>query len=78
MTFDIDEFWSITVSHAAQIAPNWWRATAQAYRRDTETPVGECLEGFGSTMDTADTAAQRKAEAFIASQDHPQVGDHAS
>lgn len=72
MTFDIDEYWSITVTHADKIGPKEWRATAQAYRRDTQKPVGHSLTGFGSTQNAADTAAQHAAEDFVSTQGRPE------
>lgn len=71
MTYDIDEYWGITVTHGEKTGPKRWRATAQAFRRDTMKNVGEVFVGTGTTMNTADTVALEEAKRFVLLQDKP-------
>lgn len=72
MTIDIDEHYGITVIHGEKIGPKRWRATAQAFRRDTMQNVGEKFVGMGTTMNTADTDAFNQAKRFVGVQGVPQ------
>lgn len=71
MTSDINDWWSITVFHGRKIGPKRWRATANAFRRDTQDQVGEDFVGFGTTMNTADKDALRNATSFALMQGKP-------
>lgn len=68
MTFDINDWWGVTVRHGEKISPKRWRATAYAFRRDTQGRVGEDFVGFGTTMNTADDDALRQARSFVIAQ----------
>jgi hypothetical protein len=66
VTYDVDEYWGITVSHGRKSGPKLWVATAQAFRKDTMEDVGPAVEGSGATQNTADKMALAAAKQFLA------------
>lgn len=71
MTFDINDWWGVTVIHGEKIGPKRWRAAAFAFRRDTQARVGGEFIGSGTTMNTSDNDALRQAKAFVLTQGQP-------
>lgn len=71
MTFDIDEYWGVSVTHGEKTGPKQWRASAIAFRRDNQEQVGDDFIGFGTTMNRADEDAQKKATAFVRAKAQP-------
>jgi hypothetical protein len=65
MTFDINEYWGVTASHADLIGPSHWQARAWVFRRDNFKKVGAPYIGTGETMHSADDQAILKAKQFI-------------
>jgi hypothetical protein len=65
MNESIDDYWDICTSHGTIVAPKQFRATCQAIRRDTFSPVGPEHVGEGKSMDAADNAARRAAIAYL-------------
>lgn len=71
MTFDIDPWYGVTVTHGEKIGPRRWRAKAQIFRRDTQQRVGEPVYGEGGAMTTADSAALAAAKQLLHSFGEP-------
>ena len=74
MTFDINEWFSVTVFHGEKVGPKRWRAKAQVFRRDRPDTPDDCIREFvvfGTTMNSADEDAYRQAKRFVKSQGKP-------
>jgi hypothetical protein len=71
MTFEINEYWGVTVSPANIMGPNFWEARAWVFRRDNFKKIGPPHIGSGLTMDLADSDALRIAKQFIVTLDNP-------
>lgn len=71
MTFDIDEYWGVSVTHGEKTGPKQLRASAIAFRRDTQEQVGDDSIGFGAIMNRADEDAKKKAAAFVRAKGQP-------
>lgn len=65
MTFDINEYWGVTFSHADLIGRNQWRAKAWVFRRDDFRKIGHPHIGNGATRNLADEHALAEARQSI-------------
>jgi hypothetical protein len=65
MTFDINEYWGVTASHAALIGPSHWQSTAWVFRRDNFEKIGSPHIGAGSSMNLANDQALLEAKQLI-------------
>lgn len=64
MTFDIDKYYSVRVSHGKKIGPRLYRAEADIIRRDTNDRVGK-VSAEGGAMTSADHNALAEAKRLI-------------
>ncbi len=71
MTFDINEYWGVTVSNANLIGPNTWQAIAWVFRRDNYQKIEPPHIATESTRDLADNEALLEAKKFILTLDRP-------
>jgi hypothetical protein len=67
MTFNVDPWYGVSVTHGKKVGPRRWQAEAYIFRRDTQQRVGKSFFGEGGAMTTADDAvlAAAKRELYI-------------
>lgn len=64
MTFNVNEYYMVSVFPAKRVGPRQWIAIAKTYRRDTNQQIGNEFSGEGATQNSAMTRAGENAEIF--------------
>lgn len=64
MTFDVNEYYMVSVFPAKKVGPRKWHAVAKTYRRDTNQQVGDDFLGEGATQNSARERAGDNAEIY--------------
>ncbi|TAK04042.1 hypothetical protein EPO34_02705 [Patescibacteria group bacterium] len=72
-TYDINKYWSITVSGKQKVRVGW-QATATVVRRDTGDRVGPDFSGEGRVHTSAERHAKESAEEWVRTQRTPPDG----
>lgn len=65
MTFDVDGYYGVTVTHGEKKGPRRWQARAYVFRRDTQEIIDNNFFGEGATMTSADKRALQAARRAI-------------